>query len=230
VKDELGGRRVKCKSCGGAMSVPAAAMAAAADDVLLEPVVDQTIPLQASPARPQLAGANAPAFAHANAAHPGSMLPPPGVMQPQQTYAAPADTGAVVGRAAMGIVAGLIASLVCAVVWGLVAHFTGYELGILAIGMGAVIGGAMCATTPNRTAVLGVAAVVFVVMGLHLGKTFAVASALMTDPEYADMPFIGVIIGSPIGAFFAYGLFDILWLGLGGYTAWKQCTTADGEA
>lgn len=75
------------------------------------------------------------------------------------------------GRA---IVAGLLAALLGAGIWTAVVAMTGFEVGWVAWGLGALVGFAMSRFTAQRSAQLGVYAAVLAVLGLAIGKVATV--------------------------------------------------------
>ena len=82
------------------------------------------------------------------------------------------------GRA---IVAGLLGALLGAGIWTAVTAMTGWEVGWVAWGVGALVGFAMSKFTPQRGVQLGVYAAVLAVLGLAVGK---VATIRMMVPSY----------------------------------------------
>ena len=75
------------------------------------------------------------------------------------------------GRA---IIAGLLAALLGAGIWTAVVAMTGFEVGWVAWGLGALVGFAMSRFTAQRSAQLGVYAAVLAVLGLAIGKVATV--------------------------------------------------------
>jgi phosphate/sulfate permease len=76
-----------------------------------------------------------------------------------------------------GMIIGVIAGVIGAAVWAALAYFTGYEIGWLAWGIGAVVGAAM-ATNENRNTMTGVIAAVITIVAITGGKFLAVEASI----------------------------------------------------
>lgn len=226
VKDELGGRKVKCKACSGAISIPtAAAVSAPLDDIVLEPVGEPApVSMSMAPAGAAFAGAGAVAFAGAPAAPTAStMMPPTMHTAPRLAPSSAQEARTFMSRTAIGLFVGLASSTIMAVVWGLIIYMSGYELGFLAIIMGLVVGISIASSTPNRGPAQGIAAIAFVLFGLILGKAIGGCLLAMNDPDFAEIPKLILILVSPLAAVKMLGLYDVLWIGLAIFNAWKIC-------
>jgi hypothetical protein len=124
------------------------------------------------------------------------------------------------------IAAGVVAALVGGIVWGLIAKFSEYEIGIVAWGIGWVAGTAVVFATRGAKGVpLQVIAIVSSLAGIVLGKYLGYAFDIQEQADAA-----GVSIGlfsSEMFDFFredlehVFGLFDLLWVGLAVFTAWR---------
>ena len=124
------------------------------------------------------------------------------------------------------VAAGLVAAIVGGVVWGLIVKISDYEVGIVAWGIGFVAGTAVVfATRGGKGQHLQVIAVVSALVGVLLGKYLSYAFVLQEQADAA-----GVSIGlfsSRMFRFFredldkVFGLFDLLWVGLAVFTAWR---------
>lgn len=84
-----------------------------------------------------------------------------------------------------GIIAGVIAGFAGAVVWALIASLTGYEIGWLAWGIGAAVGGAV-AWGSEGTPAMGVAAVIISVLAIVGGKYISVEMLLAKEMDSAN--------------------------------------------
>jgi hypothetical protein len=124
------------------------------------------------------------------------------------------------------VAAGLLAGIVGGVVWGLIVKISDYEVGIVAWGIGFVAGTAVVfASRGAKGLPLQVIAVVSALIGVVLGKYLSYAFVVQEEAEKA-----GVNLGlfsSDMFRFFredldnVFGLFDLLWIGLAVYTAWR---------
>lgn len=72
-----------------------------------------------------------------------------------------------------GILAGIIAGIAGAIAWAMLAYFTGYEIGWLAWGIGALVGAAV-AWGSKGTPATGAIAVIITIISLIAGKYIAV--------------------------------------------------------
>jgi steroid 5-alpha reductase family enzyme len=124
------------------------------------------------------------------------------------------------------IAAGLVAAIVGGVLWGLIVKISDYEVGIVAWGIGFVAGTAVVfATRGGKGRHVQVIAVVSALIGVLLGKYLSYAFVVQEQADAA-----GVSLGlfsSDMFRFFredldnVFGLFDLLWIGLAVYTAWR---------
>ena len=126
----------------------------------------------------------------------------------------------------LALAASLAAGIVGGVVWGLIVKWSNYEIGIVAWAIGFLAGTVVAvvagrARGPHFQAIAVVGALVGVLLGKYLSFAFSVQ-------EDADS--IGVSIGilsSEMFRFFrenlsdVFGLFDLLWIGLAVFTAWR---------
>lgn len=95
------------------------------------------------------------------------------------------------GLSPLAIAAGLVAAVIGGAIWAAIAIFGDVEVGWVAWGIGALVGGAMALTTPVRSRRLAVVAAALALVGLAGGKaaTFAgsagpVAEQMMADEAY----------------------------------------------
>jgi hypothetical protein len=124
------------------------------------------------------------------------------------------------------LAAGLGAAIVGGVVWGLIVKISDYEVGIVAWGIGFVAGTAVVlATRGGKGPHLQVIAVVSAVVGVLLGKYLSYAFVVQEEADAAGVS-VG-LVSSEMFRFFradidnVFGLFDLLWIGLAIFTAWR---------
>lgn len=82
------------------------------------------------------------------------------------------------------VVAGLVAGVVGGFVWALIVAYTGYEVGWVAWGVGALVGFVMAAVSPVRSTGMGIRAAVLAAVGLIVGKWLIVEFAAV--PQMRD--------------------------------------------
>lgn len=124
------------------------------------------------------------------------------------------------------LLAGLVAAAVGALAWGLIVRWTDYEVGIVAWGIGFVVGTAVVAGARGRRGPpLQVVAVACSLLGILLGKylSFAFAIQELAEEEGFDVGLFSRemfdLFREELGTVF--GLFDLLWAGLAVFTAWR---------
>ena len=123
------------------------------------------------------------------------------------------------------LLAGLVAAVVGGLVWGYVVKLSEYEVGIVAWGIGLVVGFVVAAVSRSRGPALQAVAVGCALLGILLGKYLSYALVLQ---EEADAQGVQVgLFSSDMWSFFredldlVFGWFDLLWIGLAVYTAWR---------
>ena len=84
-------------------------------------------------------------------------------------------------NAMRAVIAGALAALAGAAIWAGVTAFTDTEFGLIAWGIGGLVGFVMSKVTPERSVKLGVYAAVLAALGLAIGK---VATLRMMVPTY----------------------------------------------
>jgi signal peptidase I len=139
---------------------------------------------------------------------------------PEPEPPAPVEEPARLGPA---ILACLVAAFAGAVAWGLVARWTGYEVAILAWGIGLVCGTVAGAVGGRRgDARLFAVAAVTSLLGILAGKYLEFA--LLAQEAQGDAA-PGLFSGEMRGAFrdsldVVFSLYDLLWIGLALVSAW----------
>jgi hypothetical protein len=130
----------------------------------------------------------------------------------------------------LAAVAGLAAAVAGAIAWTIVVAVTDFEVGIVAWAIGYVVGWAVALVAQTRRGLpLQVVAVVCALLGILLGKygTFAhdVREAVEEEigaeavPAYWDTDVIDFFFEELDSVF---GIFDLLWVGLAVFTAWRM--------
>ncbi len=146
--------------------------------------------------------------------------PPPGHVRE--------ETG---GSLALAVLAGLVAAIAGAIVWGLIVKWTEYEAGIVAGGIGFLTGFAVLrAAGGRRSSALQVIAIATALFGVLLGKYLSFA---LVEQEFGNQS--GLLSGDMftlfrenLGAIF--GLYDLIWVALAVGAAWYTLRPEDGLA
>ena len=124
------------------------------------------------------------------------------------------------------IAAGLGAAIVGGVVWGLIVKISDYEVGIVAWGIGFLVGTVVVlAARGAKGQSLQVIAVISALVGVLLGKYLSFAFSVQEEAEALGFS-IGLVSSEMFRIFRenlddVFGLFDLLWIGLAVFTAWR---------
>lgn len=133
------------------------------------------------------------------------------------------------------IAAGLVAALVGGIAWGLIVKVSDYEVGIVAWGIGFIAGTAVVlATRGAKGRPLQAVAVVSALVGILLGKYLSYAFVIQDEASSVGRS-IGLFSGDMLSFFredlgAVFGLFDLLWVGLAVFTAWRIPDVDEPEA
>lgn len=131
----------------------------------------------------------------------------------------------------VAIVAGVVAAIVGALVWALIAIVTDYEIGYMAIGIGALVALAIeFATKKKKGFPLQIVGIICSVLGIILGKYFSFAYIVkdIAQKEYgSQLDFAYFFSGEAINSFIqAYSEiadgYDVLWVILAIAAAWTM--------
>ena len=162
---------------------------------------------------------------------PGEWFPPPIVSPPQQEPQTEPQAAPNFGAA---LLAGVTAAVLGGIAWGLVAKWTSYETGVLALGVGLLTAFAVHrASGGRRGPELQVIAVATALLGILIGKylTFAFVTQEVERGFGAD---VGIFSGEMLrlfrdGLHDIFGRFDLLWIGLAAAAAWIGLQADDSE-
>ena len=122
--------------------------------------------------------------------------------------------------------ASLAAGVVGGVLWGLIVKWSNYEVGVVAWAIGFMAGTAVANVARGaRGPHLQVIAVAGALVGILLGKYLSFAFAVQEDAQAVGVE-LGVLSGEMFRFFRenlsdVFGLFDLLWIGLAVFTAWR---------
>lgn len=125
----------------------------------------------------------------------------------------------------MGLIGGVAAMLVGAIVWGAISYFTEYQIGWMAIGVGFLVGIAIKQFGKGRSPIYGISGAVLALIGCLLGNLLFYASIIAREE---GLPFLNVfflILLSPAAAVeiftVDFDFMDILFYGLAAYTGFS---------
>ncbi len=130
------------------------------------------------------------------------------------------------GSTRRGVLAGAGAALAGAVVWTVLVVITGYELGIVAVGIGLLVGLAMAAVAgPGRSRALPVIGAVLALAGCLLGNLFSDAYYFGRLADWSTLHTLGqMIVDLTLGrSIFSAGFtpIDMLFWAIAGYEGYK---------
>ena len=127
------------------------------------------------------------------------------------------------GPLIMSVSGGLIGGFVGAAIWAAIIALTEYEIGWIAWAVGALVGiGVRIGSSGEEGPWLGILSVLIAFASIYAGKAFGLyflAVNLGQIPPDANP--IMVLAFCFFAVPFVMGLFDILWFGLAGFTAFK---------
>ncbi|MBD0338163.1 MAG: hypothetical protein ICV67_02625 [Thermoleophilia bacterium] len=135
----------------------------------------------------------------------------------------------VAGAFPMAALAGLAAAVAGGVVWGLIARWSGYEVGFVAWGIGFLVATAvLVGARGGRGLRYQLAAVVLALLGILIGKYlgFAWTLAEIVEEEGITGVSFPVFSRDTWDAFMdargeVWSVFDLLWIGLAVFTAFR---------
>ena len=133
-------------------------------------------------------------------------------------------------KVGVALLAGSVAAVLGGIGWGLIVKWTDYQAGFVALGIGILVAFAVSrAAGGRRSPELRAVAVGTALLGILIGKylSFAVDAQVV-------FPGVGLVSGEMLRLFRdalhdIFGLFDLLWIGLGVAAAWIGLQADDAE-
>jgi hypothetical protein len=128
----------------------------------------------------------------------------------------------------LGSAAALGGALLGGVAWALIVKFTGYEVGFVAVAVGALTGFAAAFAAPNArpAALLAILAGAAALVGVLLGKLLA--TYFVIGEELADLGVSGDQLSLTmefLQSKDAWALWDLLWIGIAVSAAFQICSS-----
>lgn len=133
------------------------------------------------------------------------------------------------------VLAGLGASIVGGVIWGVIVITTHFEIGYMAVGIGALSGYAVhFASGHKRSRELQIIAIVSALLGIFVSKYFLYYEWASARAEKLGQAGAGLFSSETVGGFFDHLLelvdfFDILWVFLAISAAWRMLDPRKGS-
>jgi hypothetical protein len=128
----------------------------------------------------------------------------------------------------MGLVGGVIAMLLGAIIWGAIAYFTGYQIGWLAIGVGFLVGIGIRYLGKGRLAIFGISGAVLALIGCVLGNLIAYSGLIAREEGMSFLYVFFLVLTTPEALVEIFtGFFDfrdILFYALAAYFGYKTAS------
>lgn len=125
----------------------------------------------------------------------------------------------------MGLIGGVIAMLVGAIVWGAVTYFTEYQIGWMAIGVGFLVGVAIKFFGRGKTPMFGISGAVLALIGCLLGNLIFYAGIIAREESASFLEVFFFLVLSPAAAMeifmVAFDFMDILFYALAAYAGFN---------
>jgi hypothetical protein len=130
----------------------------------------------------------------------------------------------------MGLIAGVIAMLIGAIVWGAITYFTGYQIGWIAIGIGFLVGVAIRFFGKGKSLTFGISGAVLSLIGCLLGNLLVYSGFLAREEgvPFLDVFFFFLSTPAAIVEVFtvAFDPMDLLFYALAAYVGFNAATDA----
>jgi hypothetical protein len=125
----------------------------------------------------------------------------------------------------MGLIAGGIAMLIGAAVWGAITYFTEYKVGWIAIGIGFLVGVAIRFFGKGRSVTFGVSGAVLALIGCLLGNLLVYSAILAREEAAPFLEMLFFLLSTPavlLEVFqIAFEPMDLLFYGLAAYVGFS---------
>ena len=129
---------------------------------------------------------------------------------------------------ALAIVGGLAATVVSAAVWGAVTYFADFQVGLMATGVGLVVGLAVRFFGGTVSVAFGVLAAVLALLGVLLGNLIFFAGAIAREESVGFLEVFVFLVTNPavlVDLFAAtFQVIDVLFYGLAVYIAFRTAS------
>jgi hypothetical protein len=125
----------------------------------------------------------------------------------------------------MGLVGGVIAMLVSAVIWGAITYFTEYQIGWMAIGVGFLVGIAIRFFGKGKTALFGVSGAVLALIGCVLGNLIFYSGVIAREEGASILEVFFFFLLSPVATVeiftLAFDFMDIFFYAIAAYVGFS---------
>ncbi len=128
----------------------------------------------------------------------------------------------------MGLLAGSVAMLISAAIWGAITYFTKYQISWMAIGVGFFVGFTISKFGKGQSIVFAVSGAILSLLGCALGNLFFYSGILATEWSASYFEVLFALLSKPnaIIEIFKLGFefTDILFYGVAAYVGYKSAT------
>jgi hypothetical protein len=125
----------------------------------------------------------------------------------------------------MGLIGGVIAMLVGAIVWGAVTYFTEYQIGWMAIGVGFLVGVAIKFFGRGKSMIFGISGALLALIGCVLGNLMFYSGIIAREEGVSFLNIFFLLLLSPAAAIevfsIAFDFMDILFYALAAYVGFS---------
>lgn len=125
----------------------------------------------------------------------------------------------------MGLIGGVIAMLVGAIVWGVITYVTEYQIGWMAIGVGFLVGIAIRFFGRGKTIAFGVSGAVLALIGCLLGNLMFYAGAIAQEESMSFLEVFFLLLLNPAATLevftLAFDFRDIFFYAIAAYVGFS---------
>jgi hypothetical protein len=125
----------------------------------------------------------------------------------------------------MGLIGGVIAMLVSAIVWGAITYFTEYQIGWIAIGVGFLVGIAIRFFGRGKSVTFGISGAALALVGCVLGNLMFYSGVLAQEEGSSFLEVFFFFLLSPAAAIelftLAFDFMDIFFYALAAYAGFS---------
>lgn len=125
----------------------------------------------------------------------------------------------------MGLIGGVIAMLVGALVWGVITYVTEYQIGWMAIGVGFLVGIAIRFFGRGKTIAFGVSGAVLALIGCLLGNLMFYAGAIAQEESMSFLEVFFLLLLNPAATLeiftLAFDFRDIFFYAIAAYVGFS---------
>lgn len=125
----------------------------------------------------------------------------------------------------MGLIGGVIAMLVGAIVWGAITYFTDYQIGWMAVGVGFLVGIAIRFFGRGKTLIFGVSGATLALIGCLLGNLIFYTGIIAREEGASFLEVFFFFLVTPAAAIevftLAFDFMDILFYVLAAYAGFS---------